>query len=67
MFYKFIEEYSDIIVSYHVSEYKRYGFAVSLIATINFKKGYSLFIKKIICSWMAKGNILTIGKMLMAS
>ncbi len=45
MFYKLIEEYSSIVVSYFVSEYKRYGSAVSLIATINFINGSSLFIK----------------------
>jgi hypothetical protein len=43
--YKLIEEFSDIIVSYNVFEYKRYGSAISLVATINFPKGSSLFIK----------------------
>ena len=45
MFYKLIEEFSDIIVSYNVFEYKRYGSAVSLVAKVEFKNNSLLYVK----------------------
>lgn len=45
MFYKLIEEFSDIITDYSVAEYKRYGQAISLVAKIKFKDSSSLYIK----------------------
>lgn len=45
MFYKLVEEFSNIIVSYSVSEYKRYGSAISLVAKVGFKNGSLLYIK----------------------
>ena len=45
MFYKFIEEFSDIIAGYKVVEFKRYGPAMSLVAKIEFKDGSFLFAK----------------------
>lgn len=45
MFYKLVEEFSDIITGYHVFEYKRYGSAASLVAKVEFKDGSLLHIK----------------------
>lgn len=45
MFYKLIEEFSDIITDYSVAEYKRYGTAISLIAKVEFKNSSSLYTK----------------------
>ncbi len=45
MFYKLIEDLSDVIAGYSITEYKRYGSAVSLVASLQFKDGSSLYIK----------------------
>ena len=45
MFYKFIEEVSDVVTGYTVIEYKRYGSASSLVAKIEFNDGSSLSVK----------------------
>ena len=45
MFYKLVEEFSDIITDYSVFEYKRYGSATSLVAKVGFKDGSLLHIK----------------------
>ena len=45
MFYKLIEEFSDIVTSYTVIEYRRYGSASSLVAKIEFRDGSSLSVK----------------------
>lgn len=45
MFYKIIEEYSNIIQSYSVSNYKKFGSAFSLVANIEFIDGSILNIK----------------------
>lgn len=45
MFYKLVEEFSDIIADYSVSEHKRYGPAASLVASLKFKDSSSLQIK----------------------
>lgn len=45
MFYKLIEDFSDIAIHYSVSEYKRYGSANSLVAVVEFKDGTLLHIK----------------------
>ncbi|KAF0145758.1 MAG: hypothetical protein FD156_733 [Nitrospirae bacterium] len=45
MFYKFVEEFSDIITDYSVFEYKRYGSAASLLAKVGFKDSSLLYIK----------------------
>lgn len=45
MFYNIIEEFSDIIASYSIIEYKKYGAASSLVAKIQFKDGSSLSIR----------------------
>lgn len=45
MFYKLVEEFSDIITDYSVFEYKRYGLATSLVAKVGFKDGSLLYSK----------------------
>lgn len=45
MFYKLVEEFSDIITDYSVFEYERYGSAASLVAKVGFKDGSLLHIK----------------------
>ncbi len=45
MFYKLVEEFSDIITAYSVFEYKRYGSATSLVAKVEFKDSSLLHIK----------------------
>ena len=45
MFYKLVEEFSDIITAYSVFEDKRYGLATELVAKIEFKDGALLHIK----------------------
>ncbi|MFA4830232.1 MAG: DUF6516 family protein [Thermodesulfovibrionales bacterium] len=45
MFYKLVEEFSDIITAYSIFEYKRYGLATELVAKIDFKDGSLLHIK----------------------
>jgi len=45
VFYKLVEEFSDIIADYSVFEYKRYGSAISLVAKFGFKNGSLLHIK----------------------
>ena len=45
MLYKLIEDFSDIVANYSVSEYKRYGSATSLVAVIEFKDKSFLHIK----------------------
>ncbi len=45
MFYKVIEEFLDIVVSFSVSEFRKYGSAVSLIAKVEFINGSTLHIK----------------------
>ena len=45
MFYKAIDEFSDIIDHFTVSKYIRYGSAASLIAKLVFKNGTILHIK----------------------
>ena len=45
MFYKVIEEYSDIITRVSVSDFRRYGSAVSLVAMVEFVNGSTLHIK----------------------
>ncbi len=45
MFYKIIEEYSNIICDYSVSDFRRYGDAFSLVARIEFIDGSVLHIK----------------------
>ncbi len=69
MFYKLVEEFSDIITDYSVFEYKRYGSAASLVAKIGFKDGSLLYIKdylfidgkrKYSYHWQdAKGRLIT--------
>ena len=45
MFYKLIEEYSNIIKHYTVSDFRRYGSASSLVAKVEFIDGSALYIK----------------------
>jgi len=45
VFYKLVEEFSDIITAYSIFEYKRYGLATELVAKIDFKDGSLLHIK----------------------
>ncbi|MBU4501923.1 MAG: hypothetical protein KKA79_04970 [Nanoarchaeota archaeon] len=45
MFYKLVEEFSDIITEYNVFEYRRYGSAASLVASVEFKDRSLLYIK----------------------
>ncbi len=45
MFYKLVEEFSDIIADYSVFEYKRVSSASSLVAKIEFKDRSLLHIK----------------------
>lgn len=69
MFYKLVEEYSDIIADYSVLEYKRYGSATALVARVGFNDGSLLHIKdylfldgrrKYSYHWQdAQGNLIT--------
>lgn len=45
MLYKLIEDFSDIVANYSVSEYRRYGSAASLVAVVEFKDNSFLHIK----------------------
>ncbi|HEX9975503.1 MAG TPA: DUF6516 family protein [bacterium] len=45
MFYSVIEEYSDIITTYSVSDFRKYGSATSLVAQVNLIDGSELHIK----------------------
>jgi len=45
VFYKVIEDYSDIVADYSVFKYRRYGSAVSLNARLEFIDGSVLYIK----------------------
>ncbi|MCL4476283.1 MAG: DUF6516 family protein [Nitrospirae bacterium] len=45
MFYRLVEEFSDIITRHHVFEYRRYGSAASLVARVELKDGSLLYIK----------------------
>ena len=45
MFYKLVEEFSDIITEYYVFEYRRYGSAASLVAKVEFKDSSLLHIR----------------------
>jgi hypothetical protein len=45
VFYKLVEEYSNIITDYSVSDFRRYGSAYSLVANIRFIDGSILYIK----------------------
>lgn len=45
MFYKIIEEYSNIIRNYSVSNYKKFGSAFALVSNIKFIDGSILNIK----------------------
>lgn len=45
MFYKLVEEYSDIIKNYWVFDLKKYGSAFSLLATLEFTDQSRLHIK----------------------
>ena len=46
MFYKLVEEFSEIITDCSVFEYKRYGSATSLVAKVEFKDSSLLHIKE---------------------
>lgn len=45
MFYKVIEEFSDVITSYSVFKFEKYGSAVSFVAKVEFIDGSILRIK----------------------
>ena len=45
MFYKVIEEYSDIINNFSVSEFRKYGSAVSLVSKVEFINSSFLYIR----------------------
>jgi hypothetical protein len=45
VFYSVIEEYSNIITTYAVSDFRKYGTATSLVAQVNFIDGSMLYIK----------------------
>jgi hypothetical protein len=45
MFYKVIEEYSDIINNFSVLEFRKYGSAVSLVAKVEFINSSILYIR----------------------
>ena len=45
MFYNTIREFGDIVADYTVTEFRRYGAAMSFVAKVNFIDGSVLFIK----------------------
>lgn len=45
MFYNTVREFSDIVTSYSVTEYRRFGSAMSFTAHVEFIDGSVLFIK----------------------
>lgn len=45
MFYNAVREFSDIVIGYTVTEYRRYGSAMSFTAKVEFIDGSLLFIK----------------------
>lgn len=45
MFYNTVLEFSDIVVRYSVTEYRRYGSAISFGAKVEFLDDSGLFIK----------------------
>ena len=40
MFYNTIREFGDIVADYTVTEFRRYGAAMSFVAKVNFKPMY---------------------------
>ena len=45
MFYNTVREFADIVTGYSVTEYRRYGSAMSFTAKVEFIEGSVLFIK----------------------
>jgi hypothetical protein len=45
MFYNTVREFSNIVTSYSVTEFRRYGSSMSFVAKVGFIDGSVLFIK----------------------
>jgi hypothetical protein len=63
MFYNTIREFSEIVADYTVSEFRRYGAAMSFVAKVVFIDGSVLFIKDYLFI-DGKRSIPSIGRMI---